>query len=86
MRRFEHRIPGKRFIVKGKRLCGQRWTNLRNKWLRSFPVCARCGMPGEEVHHVIARAQRPDLMYDLNNLQTLCKKCHLGVHGEKPHY
>jgi len=86
MQRFEHRIPGRTFIVKGKRLCGQRWTNLRNKWLRSFPVCAHCGRPGEEVHHVIPRAQRPDLMYDLSNLETVCKDCHVKVHGEKPRF
>jgi len=86
MQRFEHRLPGKVFIPKGKRLTGQRWTNLRNKWMRSFPSCNRCGMPGDEVHHVIPRAQRPDLMYDLPNLETLCRACHLAHHGQKPHY
>jgi 5-methylcytosine-specific restriction endonuclease McrA len=86
MQPFKHKIPGKTFIAKGRRLCGQRWTNLRNKWLRCYPECARCGKPGEEVHHVIPRAHRPDLMFDLGNLQTLCKECHMNVHGEKPRF
>lgn len=80
MQRFEHKIPGRPFIVKGKRLCGQRWTNLRAKWIRSYPSCAICGQPGEEVHHIIPRSVRPDLMYDLDNLQTVCKDCHVRVH------
>jgi len=86
VKRFEHRLPGKVFLVKGKRLCGQRWTNLRNKWLRWNPTCASCGLAGEEVHHVVPRSVAPERTFDLSNLETLCRACHIAKHGKKPHY
>ena len=82
--RFRHKVPGQVFVAKGVRLKGQKWSNLRNRWLRWNPTCNRCGRPGEEVHHLVPRALRPDLMYDLDNLETLCKSCHLLEHAEKP--
>jgi len=48
-----------------------------------YPSCNRCGRPGEEVHHIIPRCVRPDLMYDLDNLETLCRACH-EEHHKKP--
>lgn len=29
-----------------------------------------------EVDHIISRRKRPDLVFDLDNLQPLCKACH----------
>jgi 5-methylcytosine-specific restriction endonuclease McrA len=46
----------------------------------SNPQCVECGLAGEEVHHVIPRAQAPNLMYDERNVQTLCRKCHVDKH------
>ena len=34
-----------------------------------------------DVHHIIPRAKRPELALDLNNLATLCEKCHIATHG-----
>ena len=82
--RFDGRAKLKAFHAPGTRLTGQRWTDLRNAYLRMNPACETCGRPGEEVHHVIPRQQRPDLVYDRNNLRTLCKSCHLAVHGFGP--
>jgi 5-methylcytosine-specific restriction endonuclease McrA len=55
--------------------------------MRHNPLCAKCGKVGEQVHHVIPRAQRPDLTYTWDNLQTLCIDCHVQTHAdaEKPH-
>lgn len=79
MQRFEHKLPGKMFHAEGRRP-GGRWTTLRARWIRSFPECVRCGRPGEEVHHIIPRATRPDLTFDLSNLETLCRECHRKAH------
>lgn len=87
MRRFDPHYHGKEFAIKGRRLSGGHWTWLRRKYLRANPFCEDCGRPGEEVHHIIARAQRPDLMHDYSNLRTLCKACHARTHGlKKPRF
>ena len=33
-----------------------------------------------DVHHIIPRTQRPDLILTLDNLTTLCEKCHIAAH------
>lgn len=84
--RFEHRIPGRVMPTTGRRLTGARWSRLRGIWIRRNPRCVDCGMPGEEVHHIIPRCQRPDLTYDQGNLCTLCRDCHARRHspGKSP--
>jgi len=89
MRHFSCKFKSRVFAIDGTRLKGGRWTSLRNRWMRLNPSCQKCGKPGEEVHHIIPRAQRPDLCYDINNLATLCRECHAAHHardGQNPHY
>lgn len=40
--------------------------------------CAICGTPGKnlDVDHILKRGSHPELKYDLNNLQLLCRACH----------
>lgn len=50
----------------------------------------RCMICGSEenlaVHHIKAFAEYPELRLDINNGITLCKKCHMKLHGlEKKH-
>ena len=79
---FKHCIRVKRALkVEGKRLTGGKWTALRNTFMRLNPSCARCGRPGEQVHHIIPRAVRPDLTYEWANLQTVCCECHNSIHN-----
>ncbi len=33
-----------------------------------------------DVHHIIPKAQRPDLALSFDNLPTLCEKCHIAEH------
>lgn len=33
-----------------------------------------------DVHHIIPKAQQPDLALNLDNLVTLCEKCHIAAH------
>ena len=35
------------------------------------------------VHHIKEIDKRPDLAYDYNNLETLCRDCHGKIHGQK---
>jgi len=37
----------------------------------------------EMVHHIIPYKERPDLAYDLDNLEGLCFECHEQRHPEK---
>ena len=92
MRVFRHTIPSmgkvKQPLPEGKRLTGCRWTILRNRFIRANPLCARCGKVAEQVHHVIPRAQRPDLTYVWDNLMSICTDCHMKEHNltEKPRF
>jgi 5-methylcytosine-specific restriction endonuclease McrA len=45
------------------------------------PACNRCGLAGEEVHHIVQRAHAPHRWNDWSNLETLCKRCHKEHHN-----
>lgn len=42
--------------------------------------CQLCGMPGNEVDHIVEltpeNINNPEITLNLDNLQTLCHKCH----------
>jgi 5-methylcytosine-specific restriction endonuclease McrA len=44
-------------------------------------ICRRCGLIGEDAHHVATRGRRPDLKHDLDNGLTLCRGCHNWCHA-----
>lgn len=63
---------------------GAEWLRVRKEWLKNNPpnhegywICAICGKWTEhiEVDHIKARSRRPDLRYELSNLQPLCHRC-----------
>jgi len=51
------------------------WPQIRAAQLAAFPLCAGCGAPATEVHHVRGRAggHGPD------NLRSLCHDCHAEI-------
>lgn len=57
---------------------GPRWKALRVQALqRDGWKCVQCGEKvGLEIDHIQPVRDRPDLAYDLDNLQTLCGRCH----------
>jgi 5-methylcytosine-specific restriction protein A len=61
-------------------LTSGKWRIMRNRFLMAHPACAKCGLAGEEVHHVVPRKVAPERLYDWSNLQTLCKACHAEHH------
>jgi 5-methylcytosine-specific restriction endonuclease McrA len=61
---------------------GWKWSRLRKAYLQQHPWCERCGLFGEEVHHIIPRHMSPERVYDWQNLMTLCKFCHMKEHKQ----
>lgn len=68
-----------------------RWLKLRKEKLKRSPLCEDClsdGLfrPAEEIHHVrpcessksVEEMER--LMFDINNLRSLCHDCHVLTH------
>ncbi|MDD9984850.1 MAG: HNH endonuclease [Spirochaetaceae bacterium] len=59
----------------------RRWRALRRRVLdRDAWTCRRCGRPGRmEVHHKvpIGRGGEP---FDQNNLEAVCRTCHIDLH------
>ena len=50
---------------------------------RDNRTCKICGSKEEiNAHHLYSRNSHPDLVYDLDNIVTLCKKCHTDFHKE----
>ena len=74
-----------------KMINSNRWKLLRAKKLQSNPVCEVCEANGlstlaTEVHHIVPVESVPhelgmrQLMFDYNNLQSLCHSCHSDKH------
>jgi hypothetical protein len=68
-----------------------RYVEWRNAVLaRDNYVCRHCGRKcrkyerGLAAHHVKEYATHPDLRYDVSNGITLCRQCHLSLHGRAP--
>jgi 5-methylcytosine-specific restriction protein A len=56
--------------------CSARWRKFRRWFLSLHPLCADCGRPAEEIHHVQPLKQRPDLALAPENALQLCVPCH----------
>lgn len=79
--RTAKRMEAKRFYA------GERWRTLRRMFLRAHPLCTRCSAEGvitqaRDVHHKVKRAACPELAYEWDNLEALCRKCHSAETGE----
>jgi 5-methylcytosine-specific restriction enzyme A len=67
-----------------------RWKKLRAFKVLNNPVCELCEAKGitkqtEEVHHIVfidIDNPDPDMIYNYDNLQSLCKNCHCAIHNE----
>ena len=73
------------------------WKKIREDHIKNFPICEICEKhgrtsAGEHVHHIIPwdSGRTEDIKYrllrDPNNVITLCKKCHYGVHDKINRY
>jgi len=70
-----------------------RWRRLRIKKMREQPLCECCQSndkitPASEIHHVTpvesvtTISQMETLMFDYNNLMSVCHECHKNIHTE----
>lgn len=69
------RMEDKRFY------CSKQWLKTRAIILANDPICRACEAegivtPAEHIDHIIPRKIRPDLAFDADNLQPLCRSCH----------
>ena len=68
---------------------GGKWQRLRKLYIKAHPICVECGKPAEVVDHIIPHRNDPELMWNDDNWQSLCKRCHdhkTGTHDSKPTY
>jgi hypothetical protein len=61
-----------------------RWRKLRAWQLAHYPLCALCHRsgritPATVVDHIVPHNGDPALMWDVENLQSLCASCHSGI-------
>lgn len=69
------------------------WRSLRAEKIRLNPLCERCLLsdkitPTEEVHHIdsfmkFEGDERWNKAFDINNLMSLCQRCHTEIHNEQ---
>lgn len=70
-----------------KQLNSKRWKKLRERIIkRDGGMCNRCWVElniietqNLQVHHIKPRSEYPELMYDPDNLITVCKTCNLAL-------
>ena len=63
------------------------WQRCRDYILkRDNYLCAKCGNPAEEVHHIIHLSpdniMNPKITLSADNLTCLCKECHFAEHRD----
>ena len=59
-----------------------RYKGARRAFLRQNPLCVKCAEHGKTVaavqlDHIVRVEFRPDLFWNENNWQALCRRCHL---------
>ena len=58
------------------------WRKFSANYKAANPLCVECLKLGKyngkdlQVDHITPVEKRPDLMFDTDNLQTLCRSCH----------
>jgi 5-methylcytosine-specific restriction enzyme A len=65
-----------------------RWQKFRALIMAERVLCERCKaqglvVVGEMVHHKIDPRDNPDLAFDPENVELLCRSCHSRHHGER---
>ena len=47
-----------------------------------FIGCEVCGQRANDIHHILNRSRRPDLLNNIDNIMALCRTCH-EQYGDK---
>lgn len=64
-----------------------KWRRLSERYRHDNPICEDCDKqdivePATEVHHIIPISDEPERRLDVNNLVSLCHRCHHERHRE----
>lgn len=73
------------------------WHRLRNVYISEHPICYEClqhkhVVPAEHIHHLkkfscgTTEEEQWTLFLDINNLRSLCEKCHTKYHIKMNRY
>lgn len=74
-------------VHNNRQLTNRLWASLRKSILDKFPTCVLCGSSNNlHIHHIFPRKEHEDLCYIVNNLITLCRKCHCSIKGNENKY
>lgn len=52
--------------------------------IQDYVPCEICQNRCVDVHHILTRKRRPDLINDINNLMGLCRECHEKFGDREP--
>lgn len=71
-------------ISSNSKINSSKWRKIREQAIiRDKGICVLCFVKhkrifskGLEVHHIVKRTEDPSLMYNLDNLVTVCRECH----------
>lgn len=78
-------LNDRRFVSSREFLCTAEWQRKRAEILRRDKyLCRHCLRYGrrrdaDQVHHIVARAEAPELALTSNNLVSLCSACHTKI-------
>jgi len=62
----------------------KRWQQLRKIKIHMHPVCEQCKeQAATEVHHVVKVKEDRDSALLLENLMSVCKRCHINIESRK---
>jgi 5-methylcytosine-specific restriction endonuclease McrA len=65
---------------------GRAYRNFRDAWVAERGACERCGSQEDVfLHHRVRTRERPDLLFEPDNLEVLCRSCHTRHHEEMGH-
>jgi len=60
------------------------WREAKKIVLDKFPICSICGNDQKrDVHHIKTRKEHPELVFEINNLITVCRSCHSTIKGKE---
>ncbi len=77
-----------------KMITSVKWAKLRRRKINNNPICEICNdkgiiTPASEVHHILpvedatSADEMGKLMFDYDNLQSLCHDCHINEHARR---
>ena len=60
---------------------GSAWNKVAANYRAKHPLCQPCMADGrttaaKDVHHIVKVSDRPELVYDEDNLLSVCRACH----------